>query len=61
MIHGAQFVGTTSVTFNDVNASFQVLNTANILATVPAGATTGPIKVTNGGGTAASAKNFVIE
>jgi hypothetical protein len=61
MIHGAQFVGTTSVTFNGVNASFQVLNTANILATVPAGATTGPIKVTNGGGTAASAKNFVIE
>lgn len=61
MIHGAHFVGTTSVTFNGVSASFQVLNTANILATVPAGATTGPIKVTNAGGTAASAKTFVVE
>lgn len=61
MIHGAHFVGTIGVTFNGVSASFQVLNTANILATVPAGATTGSIKVTNAGGTAASAKNFVVE
>jgi uncharacterized repeat protein (TIGR03803 family) len=43
-IHGSHFVGTARVTFNGVSASFKVLNTGNILATVPVGATTGPLK-----------------
>ena len=60
-IHGIHFVGATAVTFNGVTATFQVLNTGNILATVPAGATTGPIAVTNAGGTTAGKKNFTIE
>ncbi len=46
-IHGTHFVGTTAVTFNGVSATFKVLNTGYILATVPQGATTGPISVTN--------------
>src|SRR5260370_18058362 len=50
MIHGSHFVGTTAVTFNGVSASFQVPNTDNIVATVPAGATNGPIAVRNPGG-----------
>lgn len=61
MIQGNHFLGATGVAFNGVSASFQVLNTGNILATVPEGATTGPIAVTNAGGTARSKKNFVVE
>jgi hypothetical protein len=61
MIHGSHFVGTTAVTFNGVGASFQVLNTGNILAIVPLGATTGPISVTNPRGTTTSAKSFTVE
>jgi uncharacterized repeat protein (TIGR03803 family) len=61
MIHGSHFVGTTSVTFNGVSATFQVLNTSNILATVPQAATTGRILVTNAGGTTASKKSFTVQ
>lgn len=61
MIQGSHFVGATAVTFNGVNASFQVLNTGNIRATVPGGATTGKIAVTNAGGTTESKTNFVVE
>lgn len=60
MIHGRNFLGTTRVTFHGVSASFQILNTGNILATVPAGATTGPIAVTNAGGTADSQTDFTV-
>jgi hypothetical protein len=61
MIQGTQFVGTTAVSFNGVSATFRVLNTGNILAMVPDGATTGPIAVTNAGGTTDSKKNFLVE
>jgi uncharacterized repeat protein (TIGR03803 family) len=61
MLHGSHFVGTTAVTFNGVRATFRVLNTGNILATVPQGATTGPIGVTNPGGTATSKKTFTVQ
>ena len=60
MIHGSHFIATNAVTFNGVSASFQVLNTGNMLATVPPGATTGPISVTNPGGTATK-MNFTVE
>lgn len=60
-IHGSHFVGTSRVTFNGVSATFQVLNTGYIVATVPAGATTGLIEITNAGGTSESAENFVVE
>jgi hypothetical protein len=61
MIQGSHFVGVTAVTLNRVSASFKVLNTGNILATVPEGATTGPIAVTNAGGTTESERNFAVE
>jgi hypothetical protein len=54
-------VGTTAVAFNGVRAMFKVLNTGNILATVPRGATTDPISITNSGGTTASKGNFTVE
>ena len=61
LIQGNHFVGATAVSFNGVSATFRVLNTGDILATVPAGATTGPIAVTNAGGTADSKNSFVVE
>jgi uncharacterized repeat protein (TIGR03803 family) len=61
LIHGSHFVGTTAVTFNGVSATFQVLNTGNILATVPQGASTGLIAVTNAGGTTPSKKSFTVQ
>ncbi|MBV9295255.1 MAG: hypothetical protein JO145_06740 [Acidobacteriaceae bacterium] len=61
MIQGSHFVGATAVTFNRVSASFQALNTGNILATVPEGATTGPIAVTNAGGTTEGESKFAVE
>ncbi len=60
VIHGSHFVGTTAVSFNGVSAAFKVLNAGNIDAIVPAGTTTGPIEVTNPGGTALSARNFAV-
>ena len=60
IIHGSQFVGAAAITFNGVKATFQLLNTSNILATVPRGATTGLIAVTNQGGTAFSKKQFSV-
>jgi hypothetical protein len=53
--------GTTRVTFYSVSAAFRVLNSGNVVATVPTGATTGPIEVTNAGGTGVSSKSFMVE
>jgi uncharacterized repeat protein (TIGR03803 family) len=60
-IHGTHFVGTTQVTFNGVSATFKVLNSGYIVAAVPQGATTGPISVTNPGGTTVSKEDFTVE
>jgi uncharacterized repeat protein (TIGR03803 family) len=60
LINGHNFISTTAVSFNGVSASFQVLNTQFVSATVPAGATTGPITVTNLGGTATSTQSFNV-
>jgi hypothetical protein len=60
LIQGSHFIGTTAVKFNGVAASFNVLNTGNIQAVVPAGATSGPISVINAGGTASSHVNFIV-
>ena len=59
-IRGDHFVGATSVTFNGVAAQFKVLNTKFITTTVPTGATTGPIVVTNAGGTTSS-QSFTVK
>jgi len=50
-INGVNFTGTTSVTFNGTSATFNFVSDSQLTATVPAGATTGPISVTNGSGT----------
>jgi len=60
LINGQNFIGTTAVSFNGASAPFQVLNTQFVSATVPAGATTGPVTVTNAGGKATSAQTFTI-
>jgi len=61
VIDGAGFTGTTSVKFNGTAASFVVVRDFEIIATVPAGATTGPITVTNPADTATTAPtNFTV-
>lgn len=57
---GTHFTDATSVLFNGTSASFSVTNDTAISATVPAGATSGPITVGNPSGSAASAGNFVV-
>ncbi|HEX3322591.1 MAG TPA: choice-of-anchor tandem repeat GloVer-containing protein [Terriglobales bacterium] len=59
-LYGDYFVGTTSVKFNGTGAAFTVVSRQWIKATVPAGATTGPVSVVNAGGTATSASNFKV-
>jgi hypothetical protein len=46
LINGTNFSTATSVIFNGVSASFTVINSGQISAVVPAGATTGNISVT---------------
>jgi IPT/TIG domain len=60
-INGTNFTGVTSVQFNGVAAtSYTVNSTVRITATVPTGATTGPISVSNGGGTGTSSGSFMV-
>lgn len=59
-IKGSSFVGASSVSFNGTHASFTVKASGFIVATVPAGASSGPITVTTPGGTATSKKNFTV-
>ncbi len=58
-ITGANFTGTTQVSFNNIAAtSFTVDSNTQIRANVPAGATPGRIRVTTPGGTGTSAIDF---
>ena len=57
---GTNFTGATAVRFNGVSASFTVNSATTIQATVPGGATSGPISVTTPGGTATSTSNFIV-
>jgi hypothetical protein len=59
-ITGANFTGATDVRFNGVSANFTVNSATQITATVPVGATSGPISVTSPGGTATSAGTFAV-
>ena len=57
---GANFTGSTAVSFGGVSASFAVNNSAQITATVPAGAVTGKIRVTSPSGAGESAALFTV-
>jgi uncharacterized repeat protein (TIGR03803 family) len=59
-ISGTNFIGTTKVSFNGKVATFTIRSTNTITTAVPSGATTGPIKVTNSGGTATSTGIFTV-
>lgn len=59
-ITGMSFTGTTDVAFNGTAALFSEDSDTTITATVPTGATTGPIEVTTAGGTATSALDFTV-
>jgi hypothetical protein len=59
-INGTNLIGATSVKFNNVSAPFTVNSDTEIVATVPAGATTGPITVLAGTDIAGSPTNFMV-
>ncbi len=60
VITGTGFSGVTAVRFNNVISSFTVNSTTQITATVPSGATTGPVSVTTSSGTATGGTNFTV-
>ena len=59
-ILGNNLTGTTSVSFNGTSAAFTIVSDTLIRATVPAGATTGTIQVTNASGTLLSNVAFQV-
>ena len=59
-ITGSGFADSSDVRFNGTSASFSVVSDTEIKATVPSGATTGPITVTGPGGTSTSAASFTV-
>src|SRR5207244_3853759 len=59
-ISGNNFTDATAVRFNGVGATFMVNSATAIQATVPAGATTGPISVTTPAGIAISGSSFTV-
>lgn len=59
-ILGNNLSSTTAVSFNGIPASFQVLSDTLVKATVPAGATTGMIELTNSGGTLSTRVPFIV-
>jgi Calx-beta domain/FG-GAP-like repeat/Galactose oxidase, central domain/IPT/TIG domain/Kelch motif len=59
-IFGRNLGGATGVAFNGSSATFVSISSTNLMAVVPAGATTGPIAVTTGLGTATSASSFTV-
>lgn len=60
-IHGLNFVpGATSVSFNNVAAAGVSAAPTQISVTVPAGATTGRVRVATAGGSATSSTDFIV-
>lgn len=59
VVTGTNFTSASAVKFNGVGASFTINSSTQITATVPA-TTSGPIAVTNPGGTATSSSSFIV-
>ena len=59
-ISGANFSGTSAVSFNGASTTFTVISSTQVSAIVPTAATAGPIKVTNLAGTGTSATSFIV-
>jgi hypothetical protein len=59
-VPGSHLTGANTVKFNNTAASFTVNSDSSITATVPAGATTGPVSVTTPGGTGSTSSSFVV-
>lgn len=59
-ILGNNLEGTTSVSFDGVSATFTVISGSEIQATIPDGATTGPVVVTTPGGLLTSSVVFTV-
>jgi Concanavalin A-like lectin/glucanases superfamily/IPT/TIG domain/Phosphoesterase family len=59
-INGSALTGATAVRFNGVAANFTVTSGTQLTATVPIGASTGPIAVDTSAGTATSPDSFIV-
>jgi uncharacterized repeat protein (TIGR03803 family) len=59
-IFGQGFTGATAVSLNGKAATFVVVSDTYMTATIPSGATTGPVTVTTSGGPLASKQSFRI-
>jgi uncharacterized delta-60 repeat protein len=59
-IDGKNFLGTTAVSINGTNATFNVFDNNRLSFTVPPAATTGKLRVTNPAGTATTTYNLHI-
>lgn len=57
---GSNFAGATAVRFNGTAASFTLSSNTSITATVPEGASSGPISVLTAAGTGTSAASFTV-
>lgn len=59
-VSGSNFLGATAVAFNNVTATFSLFLGTQLIATVPANASTGKISVTTPAGTGLSSQDFVV-
>ena len=59
-INGSNFTGATSVSFNNQSASFTVVSSSQITASVPNCSSSGLVRVTTAGGTATSSGSFTV-
>ncbi len=59
-INGANFTGASAVRFNGQSASFSVISSSQISASVPNCSSTGAISVVTAGGTATSSGSFTV-